>query len=91
MPNTPETALRIVIQSRLSSSRLPAKAPGLPSVILCAKRARNTDIDTLLATSGDPNDDPLAELEKEEKGPGSIYLIYLIYSEGQFDLSFFPV
>lgn len=58
--------LRIVIQSRLSSSRLPGKAllplAGLPSVILCAERARNTGIDTLLATSGDPSDDSIAEL-----------------------------
>ncbi len=73
MSSLPDPALRIVIQSRLSSSRLPAKAllplAGLPSVILCAKRAQNTGIDTLLATSDDPGDDSIATLAREHAIP----------------------
>lgn len=57
--------VRIVIQSRLSSSRLPAKAllpvAGMPSVILCALRAANTGLETLVATSVDPSDDLIVE------------------------------
>jgi spore coat polysaccharide biosynthesis protein SpsF len=53
--------VRIVIQSRLSSSRLPAKAllpvAGMPSVVLCALRAAVTGIETVVATSVDPSDD----------------------------------
>lgn len=53
--------VRIVIQSRLSSSRLPAKAllpvAGIPSVVLCALRAANTGFETVVATSVDPSDD----------------------------------
>jgi spore coat polysaccharide biosynthesis protein SpsF len=61
MSNAREPPLRIIIQSRLSSSRLPAKAllplGGLPSVLLCARRAARTGIDTLVATSREPSDD----------------------------------
>lgn len=57
--------VRIVIQSRLSSSRLPAKAllpvAGMPSVVLCALRAANTGIETVVATSVDPSDDLIVE------------------------------
>lgn len=53
--------LRIVIQSRLSSSRLPAKAllpvAGMPTVVLCALRAANTGIESVVATSVDSSDD----------------------------------
>ncbi len=73
MTIAPEPTLRIVIQSRLSSSRLPAKAAlplaGLPSVVLCAKRAQNTGIDTLLATSDRPGDDIIADLAREHAIP----------------------
>lgn len=61
--------IRIVIQSRLSSSRLPAKAllpvAGMPSVILCALRAANTGLDTIVATSVDPSDDLIVEALKK--------------------------
>lgn len=57
--------IRIVIQARLSSSRLPAKAllpvAGYPSAVLCALRAANLGHDTVLATSAAPGDDPLAQ------------------------------
>jgi spore coat polysaccharide biosynthesis protein SpsF (cytidylyltransferase family)/aryl-alcohol dehydrogenase-like predicted oxidoreductase len=53
--------VRIVIQSRLSSSRLPGKAllpvAGMPSVVLCALRAAVTGIETVVATSVDTSDD----------------------------------
>lgn len=59
------TQVRIVIQSRLSSSRLPAKAllpvAEMPSVVLCALRAANTGIETVVATSVDPSDDLIVE------------------------------
>ncbi len=58
--------IRIVIQCRLSSSRLPAKAllsiAGLPAVVLCAKRATNSGIDVLVATSTDITDDYLVNV-----------------------------
>ena len=57
--------VRIVIQSRLSSSRLPAKAllpvAGMPAVVLCALRAANTGLETVVATSVDPSDDLIVE------------------------------
>jgi len=57
--------VRIVIQSRLSSSRLPAKAllpvAGMPSVVLCALRAANTGLETVVATSVDASDDLIVE------------------------------
>ena len=57
--------VRIVIQSRLSSSRLPAKAllpvAGMPAVVLCALRAANTGIETVVATSVDASDDLIVE------------------------------
>lgn len=55
--------VRVVIQCRLSSSRLPAKAllpvGGVPAVVLCALRARNSGHITVVATSADMSDDPL--------------------------------
>lgn len=56
----------VVIQSRLSSHRLPAKGlltvGKLPSVVLCAKRASNTGLNVVVATSDEPSDDPTAEV-----------------------------
>lgn len=53
--------VRVVIQSRLSSTRLPAKGllpvAGMPSVVLCALRAANTGLDVIVATSTEPSDD----------------------------------
>lgn len=62
---TRKSLFRIVIQSRLSSSRLPAKAllpiAGIPSVVLCALRAANKGAEVVVATSTEPSDDLLAD------------------------------
>ena len=54
----------IVVQARLASTRLPAKAllpiAGLPSFVLCARRAANSGLRVVLATSAEPTDDALA-------------------------------
>jgi spore coat polysaccharide biosynthesis protein SpsF len=56
--------VRVVLQSRLSSSRLPGKAlltlAGRPLVVLAAQRASNTGMDVIVATSVEPEDDVLA-------------------------------
>lgn len=56
---------RVVVQARTTSSRLPGKAmltvAGLPAAVLCARRAANTGLPVVLATSSDPTDDALAE------------------------------
>lgn len=56
--------VRVVIQSRLSSSRLPGKAmltlAGMPAVVLAARRAGNTGLDVVVATSDQSDDDVLA-------------------------------
>jgi spore coat polysaccharide biosynthesis protein SpsF len=55
--------VRIVLQCRLSSSRLPAKVllpvGGLPIAVLAAKRAMRGGKDLVLATSVEPSDDLL--------------------------------
>ncbi len=57
---------RVVLQARCSSSRLPGKVlmpvAGMPSVVLSAKRAANSGLAVLIATSTDPGDDRLAEI-----------------------------
>jgi len=54
----------VVVQARLASTRLPAKAllpvAGLPSFVLCARRAANSGLRVVLATSTEPTDDALA-------------------------------
>lgn len=61
--------VRVVIQSRLSSTRLPAKGllpvAGMPSVVLCALRAANTGLDVVVATSKEPSDDLTVEVLRE--------------------------
>lgn len=61
----------VLIQCRLSSSRLPGKAllpvVGIPSVILSARRAANTGLDVKIVTSIDSSDDPLCEILKAAK------------------------
>lgn len=56
--------LRVVLQCRLSSSRLPAKVllplAGLPIAVLAAKRAMRGGHDVVLATSDETSDDLLA-------------------------------
>ena len=55
----------VVIQSRLSSSRLPGKAllpiKGIPIIVLAVKRAANTGKNVIVVTSIDPSDDELCE------------------------------
>ena len=61
--------VRIVLQARLSSRRLPAKCllpiGKLPLVALSALRAANTGLSTVLATSEETEDDLLAAVAKE--------------------------
>lgn len=61
----PRKRVRVVLQSRLSSSRLPGKAlltlAGRPLVVLAAQRAANTGLDVVVATSVEPEDDALAD------------------------------
>jgi len=56
----------VVIQSRLASTRLPAKAmlpiAGIPSVVLCALRAANTGLPVTVATSDGAVDDEIARV-----------------------------
>lgn len=56
----------VLIQCRFSSSRLPGKAllpvAGIPSVVLCARRAANTGLDVRIVTSTDSSDDTLCEI-----------------------------
>ncbi|MCL6705562.1 aldo/keto reductase [Pseudomonas sp. R2.Fl] len=56
--------VRIVIQARTTSSRLPAKVllpvGGIPLAVLVAKRAARNGADVVVATSGLPEDDILA-------------------------------
>lgn len=60
---TADRRIRVVIQARLSSSRLPAKAlidvGGMPVSALVALRAANRGHDTVVATSVDETDDAL--------------------------------
>jgi aryl-alcohol dehydrogenase-like predicted oxidoreductase/spore coat polysaccharide biosynthesis protein SpsF (cytidylyltransferase family) len=57
---------RAVVQCRLSSSRLPAKAllpiRGVPALLLCLRRLASSEIPLVVATSTDPSDDVLASL-----------------------------
>jgi len=61
--------IRIIIQARTDSNRLPAKAllpvAGTPSAILAAKRAGNRGRPVMLATSDRPTDDLLATLANQ--------------------------
>lgn len=54
----------VVVQARLSSTRLPGKAllsiGGLPMVVLVAHRAATTGLRVVVATSCEPDDDPIA-------------------------------
>lgn len=59
----------IVLQSRLSSKRLPGKAllpiNGIPILLLSAMRASNTGLNLVVATSNQPIDDPIADTLKK--------------------------
>ena len=56
--------MRIIIQARTSSGRLPGKSmlpiQGTPIVALGAQRAARNGADVIVATSSDPTDDALA-------------------------------
>ena len=56
----------VLLQSRLSSNRLPCKAllpvSGLPMVVLAAKRAANTGRKVIVLTSEDQTDDAICEV-----------------------------
>ena len=64
-PPVPPRRTRVVIQSRLSSSRLPGKAllrlGGLPLIELVARRAARTGYEVVVATSVEPYDDRIAD------------------------------
>ena len=57
--------VRLIVQSRMSSKRLPGKAMlalgGMPTVVLAARRAANTGRQVVVATSATAADDLLAE------------------------------
>tara|TARA_R110002110_G_scaffold415719_1_gene654207 strand:- start:43552 stop:45195 length:1644 start_codon:yes stop_codon:yes gene_type:complete len=61
--------IRVLLQSRLASKRLPAKAllplAGLPLIVLAAKRAGNQGADILVNTSTSQSDDVLVEALKK--------------------------
>jgi spore coat polysaccharide biosynthesis protein SpsF (cytidylyltransferase family)/aryl-alcohol dehydrogenase-like predicted oxidoreductase len=62
--------VRIVLQARTGSHRLPAKSllplGDLPLALLCARRLGSTGREVVLATSVDRSDDLLAELAAEQ-------------------------
>ena len=59
-------AVTVIIQSRMASTRLPAKAllpiAGVPALLLCARRCGNSGLRVLVATSDESADDPIADL-----------------------------
>jgi len=61
--------IRLILQARTSSSRLPAKVllplAGLPLAVLCAKRLARDGLEVVLATSTHPSDDLLCEMARE--------------------------
>ena len=61
-----EQKIKIIFQTRLSSSRLPAKAlldvGGYPAIVLAVKRAGNCGRPVTVATSTDPSDDILCDV-----------------------------
>ncbi len=62
---------RIILQARMSSSRLPGKSlmtmGGIPLALLVARRAGNSGHEVVVATSHEKSDDPLArELERSD-------------------------
>jgi len=59
------TKVRVVIQARVLSQRLPGKAllpiAGYPAVTLCALRAANRGLDAVVATGQDSSNNPIVE------------------------------
>lgn len=62
--------IRLILQARLNSSRLPGKmllpVAQTPLILLCAKRATNTGLDLIIATSDRASDDMIASLAEKE-------------------------
>src|SRR5688500_16835549 len=60
---------RVVLQARMTSSRLPGKVLlpvcGMPIVVLAARRAGRDGIDTVVATSVEHADDPIERTLQE--------------------------
>ena len=58
--------LRVVLQARTSSSRLPGKVllpvAGIPLALLCARRLSREELDLVIATSTDASDDVLYQM-----------------------------
>lgn len=73
MKETDKNRVLAILQARCNSTRLPGKSimdvGGLPSAIVCAKRASNTGIEAVLATSVEATDDPLYDLAKAYNVP----------------------
>lgn len=59
------STIKIILQARLSSSRLPGKMllpiGGLPLCVLCAQRAAQSGHEVVVATSDEPSDDLLCK------------------------------
>lgn len=83
----------VLIQSRLASARLPAKAllpvARFPAVVLCALRAANTGLRVVVATSDTPPDDAIVEVLKDvgiEFFRGSHHDVLLRFSQATREL-----
>jgi spore coat polysaccharide biosynthesis protein SpsF len=65
--------VRVLLQARTTSRRLPAKAflplAGRPSALLAAQRAARDGADVRVATSNEPSDDTLAQLLQSHRIP----------------------
>lgn len=85
--------VRIILQARTSSNRLPAKAllpiGGMPLVVLCALRLSSTGHEVVLATSNEVSDDLLA-LTAEKYGVkvyrGSLFNVFNRFLQCSLDL-----
>ncbi|MBS0286822.1 MAG: aldo/keto reductase [Proteobacteria bacterium] len=65
--------VKVIIQCRTTSTRLPGKAflpiKGMASIVLCAKRAMNKGAQVIVATSTDKSDDNLTTLLEAQHIP----------------------
>lgn len=82
----------VLIQSRLSSSRLPGKAllpiGDLPMVVLAAKRAANTGLEVRVVTSTDQYDDLICEVCEKYNIPffrGSLHNVLKRFNDALVD------
>jgi len=84
----------VLIQSRLSSNRLPGKAllsiNGLPIIILCAKRAANTGKKVKVVTSDESTDDEICKVLEIYKIPyfrGSLENVLKRFNDALSDMN----